>query len=48
VICACKAIQFFSVGFYAVTSVIKFDLRLYIKETPKKWRPVEKRSSSDR
>jgi hypothetical protein len=42
VICACKAIHFFSVVFYAVTSVLKFDLRLFIKETPKKWRPVEK------
>jgi hypothetical protein len=46
--CACKVIQLFSVVFYVVRAVHEFDCRLVIKETPNKWRPVERRSCSDR
>jgi len=40
--------QLFSVVFYVVTAVHKFDFRLVMYETPNEWRPVERRSCSDR
>jgi hypothetical protein len=44
----CEVIQLFSVVFYVVTAVYKFDFRLVINGEPNKWRPVAARSSSDR
>jgi hypothetical protein len=44
---ACEVLQLFSVVLYVVRDVHKFDFRLFINETPNKWRPVERRSCSD-
>jgi hypothetical protein len=48
VFCACEAVQLFSVLFCVVRVVHKLDFGLVINETPNKWRPVERRSCSDR
>ena len=47
VLCA-RDKQLFSVVFYVVTAVHKFDFRLVMYETPNEWRPVERRSCNDR
>jgi len=43
--CACQIIQLFSVVFCLVRAVRKLDLRLLMKETRNKWRPVDRPSS---
>ena len=41
VFCACKIIELFSIMFYMVTAVNKFDFRHATNDTPNKWRPAE-------
>ena len=47
VFCACEKIQFFSVVFCVLTALHKLYFRLVINGTPNKYRPVERKSSSD-
>jgi hypothetical protein len=46
-VCVCEIMQLFCVESCVVKAVHKFYLRIDISETPNKWQPVEKRSSSD-
>ena len=38
--CACTIMQVFSVAFYLIRTVHKFDFRLVMNDTPNKWRTV--------
>jgi hypothetical protein len=46
--CACEIIQLFIVVFYVVRDANKFRFGFVINETPLNWRPVERKSHSDK
>jgi hypothetical protein len=48
VFCACEIIPLLSVVFCIFRAVLKFDFRLVMIDTPNKWRPVERKSCSNK